>query len=574
MTNKKQKLEELLNKLKTLENKEILPDADIAKLTDSMIEEEVSAVTARLKENPTIKILQKFSAEISKFKKDFDLKPVIESINGLEDEIKDNQSSLITEFKGKLQELKNSIPDPTKPFDPSSLLKDISSIRKELQNKQDFDPTPLKKDLDDIKSQFKNLLTEVKDETKDEEQKKEVEKKILRLKQELMTVVSDRHGGGNMNRAVYVNGSNVLSKYTDINWKDGTGTTITAVNNNTTKFVDITIDGSGSSSLVVGTTTITGGTTTRILYDNAGVLGEYTVTGTGTQAVLSISPTISTFVIVPKVKGGTSTSSTLRLYATGAASQISSSAIIFAGGSDGGTEFGRIDNTGNFGIGVTAPTAVLHLKAGSDVANGAPFKFTSGALTTGANITAGSLEFLTDNIYFTITTGAARKNITLSNNTILLSGTDGTTMTFPAASETFPAHGTSGNVMVSNGTIWTSAAPAAGGITITEVTGTTQTAVINAGYITNNAGLVTVTLPTTAVVGSVIEIYGSGAGGWAIAQNASGQIIGDGTVGGLTTVGVTGTLTSTNRYDTGRLVCITANNVWSFSPFKGNPNYT
>lgn len=37
--------------------------------------------------------------------------------------------------------------------------------------------------------------------------------------------------------------------------------------------------------LAVGTTSITGGTTTRILYDNAGVLGEYTISGTGSVAM-------------------------------------------------------------------------------------------------------------------------------------------------------------------------------------------------------------------------------------------------------------------------------------------------
>lgn len=45
--------------------------------------------------------------------------------------------------------------------------------------------------------------------------------------------------------------------------------------------------------LTIGTTTITGGTTTRVLYNNAGVVGEYTVTGSGTQAVLATAPTLT-----------------------------------------------------------------------------------------------------------------------------------------------------------------------------------------------------------------------------------------------------------------------------------------
>jgi hypothetical protein len=46
-------------------------------------------------------------------------------------------------------------------------------------------------------------------------------------------------------------------------------------------------------SLTVGSTPITGGTTTRILYDNAGVLGQYTISGTGNVA-MTTSPSFTT----------------------------------------------------------------------------------------------------------------------------------------------------------------------------------------------------------------------------------------------------------------------------------------
>jgi len=56
-----------------------------------------------------------------------------------------------------------------------------------------------------------------------------------------------------------------------------------------------------SAGLTVGTTTITGGTTTRILYDNAGVLGEYTITGSGTQVAMATAPTFVTSITTPSV---------------------------------------------------------------------------------------------------------------------------------------------------------------------------------------------------------------------------------------------------------------------------------
>lgn len=48
-----------------------------------------------------------------------------------------------------------------------------------------------------------------------------------------------------------------------------------------------------AASMTVGTTTVGSGTTTRILYDNAGVLGEYTITGTGTVVVMATAPTVA-----------------------------------------------------------------------------------------------------------------------------------------------------------------------------------------------------------------------------------------------------------------------------------------
>lgn len=56
-------------------------------------------------------------------------------------------------------------------------------------------------------------------------------------------------------------------------------------------------NGTGGSGLVIGTTTITSGTTTRILYDNAGTLGEYTITGTGTVVAMATSPSFTTPIL-------------------------------------------------------------------------------------------------------------------------------------------------------------------------------------------------------------------------------------------------------------------------------------
>lgn len=98
-----------------------------------------------------------------------------------------------------------------------------------------------------------------------------------------------------------------------------------------------------------------------------------------------------------------------------------------------------------------------------------------------------------------------------------------------------------------------------GGLTWTTVSGTSQAAAVGNGYVTNNAGAVTVTLPATAAVGDTVEIAGLGAGGWIVAV-ASGQSI---HLGSSTTTTTTGTLASTNRYDNLIIRCLVANTEWT-----------
>jgi len=83
------------------------------------------------------------------------------------------------------------------------------------------------------------------------------------------------------------------------------------------------------------------------------------------------------------------------------------------------THYAALFRSGRVGIGTATPTATLHIGAGSASASTAPLKFTSGSLMSTAE--AGAFEFLTDKFYATITTGAARKELTL-NDAALTSG--------------------------------------------------------------------------------------------------------------------------------------------------------
>lgn len=83
------------------------------------------------------------------------------------------------------------------------------------------------------------------------------------------------------------------------------------------------------------------------------------------------------------------------------------------------------------------------------------------------------------------------------------------------------------------------------------------TAAVNTGYVVDIAipGLLTITLPATSQLGDIIEITGLSAGGWTIAQADAADIIHYGNQS--STLGVGGSISSTHRYDSIKLVCYT-----------------
>ncbi len=115
------------------------------------------------------------------------------------------------------------------------------------------------------------------------------------------------------------------------------------------------------------------------------------------------------------------------------------------------------------------------------------------------------------------------------------------------------------NITISNsaGSVTISAA-GLGGFSWHDVTGTSQLMIANNGYIANNGGLVTLTMPATSLVGDEIDIIGKGAGGWLV-QCDVGQTI----VVGSSTTSVAGSVASTDAKDSFYMICTTANTEWT-----------
>lgn len=104
------------------------------------------------------------------------------------------------------------------------------------------------------------------------------------------------------------------------------------------------------------------------------------------------------------------------------------------------------------------------------------------------------------------------------------------------------------------------------------VSGTTQQIAIKNAYVTQNAGLTTYTLPTTAAIGDsfLITTDSTAVGGYRIAQNAGQSII---MSADQTTIGVAGRIDVTN-FNTIIVTCVNANTVFIVDCASNRANIT
>lgn len=267
----------------------------------------------------------------------------------------------------------------------------------------------------------------------------------------------------------------------------------------------VLVDATSGGGITIGTTTITSGTNGRVLYDNNGVVGEMTTTGSGTVNVLQTSPSLITPTLgvatATSINGNTFTAGTYTL--TGQAGKT----LSFNG---------SITLTGTDAQTYTFPTTSATI-ARTDAAN----TFTGhqtieGVTTTGATGT-GKLVFdgtptlvtpilgvatattINGNTFTTGTytlTGTAAKTLNFTN-TLTLSGTDSTTMTFPATTATIArtdaAQTFTGTQTFSQVNLTANAITASGNAATVPITS-------GRNIVTNNsAATLTITLTTGAV---------------------------------------------------------------------------
>lgn len=222
--------------------------------------------------------------------------------------------------------------------------------------------------------------------------------------------------------------------------------------------------------------------------------------------------------------------------------------------------------TQNNGLAVTGNTGVVSMLAGpgttgnilqSNAAAAPSFSTATYPSSTtisqllyssSSNVVAG-LSTANSAVLVTDSTGVPVYTGTMTNGQIIIGSTGGT----PVRGSLNAGLGLSATIGA--GTLQLDVT--GGGLSASNILTTTQAAAINTMYICTAAGQTTITLPSTAGIGSIVGVEGKGAGGWIVVAN-TGQTI-QMSAQSSTTAGSVSTTTGTDNV---YLVCITANVTW------------
>ena len=310
----------------------------------------------------------------------------------------------------------------------------------------------------------------------------------------------------------------------------------------------ITMGWTGTLSGTRGGTGVNNGASTITVGANFAMSGAFTFTGTLTNTTAVTFPTSGTLATTSQIP---SFPLSLANGGTNAALVASNGGIFYSTATAGAILSGTATANQVLLSGSTAaPAWSTATYPATTTIN--QILFSSSANVIGGISTANSATL------YTTTTGVPTMTGSMTNGQLLI----GSTSANPALA-TISA-GTGISVTNGAGSI-TVASTGVGSIVWNDVSGTSQAAAVNSGYIISNASQTTVTIPATAAEGSVFGVQGKGAAGWILQMN-TGQTCHFGS----SATSSAGSLTSTNQWDSVQIVCVTANTTFAVISAVGN----
>lgn len=296
----------------------------------AQLDEQVNKLKEALKEKVQAQTLDDVNRQLEKFRKRLDFAPLSKAIHNLEQSLDLKIEGLSGQLNEETSVLNRLLREAEEGVSAkvSSVALNIKVLEKELAlltKQRDSDLSDLKaqlvelelfngiakKTLSDIELSITGIKADKSLESSIKVVKNDVEafrETIEKLRKEFTQRINNI-GGGSINRQIYINNVDALSKYSDINLKPGNNVTITYANNETTKRVDITITATGGAaggitrsidSIAVDTNAgsaadtdyvyLVSGTTVLTLPTAVGNNNLYTVKNVGV-GVVTIAPT-------------------------------------------------------------------------------------------------------------------------------------------------------------------------------------------------------------------------------------------------------------------------------------------
>ena len=410
---KKKRIKELLNRLNAIDTPKNLADVKFLDVINSKLDS--FKTTFNLK--PVSASVNKFQDELN-FVKDRVSKEFGKTNKDYESKLQD----INTQIQDVAKNSENSTQEKIAPLlkDLTSLRKEFTSNLETSKQKESSLNTLISGVQDSLRGLSEKLNKKNKENSFSLEKSLETSSKSLaddfNLKiNKLKLEVSERLnnvGGGSMNRQISINSSVMSTKYTDINLIAGSVMGIATANNDTTKQVDITLSQTGGIGTVTSVSVVTANgvsgtvanpTTTPAITLTLGAITPSSVNVSGltaseivitdasknlTSAAVATypslteltylkgvtsdiqtqlglkaplaSPTFTTQIITPLVIGGTATTADLTLQTTSGVG-VAGADMHFLVGNNGATEAMTILNSGNVGIGTTAPGEILDI---------------------------------------------------------------------------------------------------------------------------------------------------------------------------------------------------------------------
>lgn len=284
---RKTKLQNLLNALK--------PDAtsvDFAEL-DAEVEKIKKTLVSRI-QGQTVEDVQR---QLDKFKKSLDFKGLFNAVDNLEASLKIKIQGVSGLLNTETAALKNLLSQKSNQAEVDAAVSSIESLKQDLESltiQKNKELGGLKDKISQLYDYSQGLETSILETGKSLTTATTLQiQSVVGQLEEYRREFIDRFnripkvGGGSMNRNIAIGGNtSVLSRYTDINIKAGSNVTLTYSNNDTTKYLDLTIASSGGGGSVSGTVrSINRVATSQAMGNNSGTDYVYVATA-GIQLTL------------------------------------------------------------------------------------------------------------------------------------------------------------------------------------------------------------------------------------------------------------------------------------------------